>query len=159
MPAPEIKRVVFVRQVNRGRRMRRHSAVIFAVIASASCATPVPELAAPAPVSTNPNERAVFRAIVQDMENYTRLPGTVAELSIVGKPNDPIAATVADEHGNFAFSGLPAGTYLLRVGRAGYNEQRMRITVKLDDDKPLDIRLRKIATRCVPSRYHTLECP
>jgi hypothetical protein len=142
--------------------MRRHRVIIFAVFAataSVGCASPAPKVEVPAPVSTNPNERAVFRAIVQDLENYSRLPGTVAELSIVGKPNDPVAATVSDEHGNFAFSGLPAGTYLLRVGRAGYTEQRMRITVKPDDDKPLDIRLRKIATRCVPSRYHTLECP
>jgi hypothetical protein len=140
--------------------MRRQTAVMLAtVIASIGCATPAPKVETPAPVSTNPNERAVFRAIVQDIENYTRLAGTVAELSIVGRPNDPVAATVSDEHGNFAFSGVPPGTYLLRVGRPGYNEQRLRIVAKVDDDKPLDIRLRKIATRCVPSRYHTLECP
>ena len=63
-------------------------------------------------------------------------------------------------HGGFGFRGLEAGTYQLRVGRQGYDEQRIRVTVKGEDDKPLDIRMRRQrAVRCLPSRYHTADCP
>jgi hypothetical protein len=48
--------------------------------------------------------------------------------------------------------------YMLRIGRPGYNEQRLRIEAVSEDQKPLDVRLRSLRTRCVSSRYHT-DCP
>jgi len=49
-------------------------------------------------------------------------------------------AVVADENGKFAFAGLPAGDYELRVSAGGFAEQSQKITVT-DQDQTLDISL------------------
>jgi hypothetical protein len=132
------------------------SGLVCLAVAAACHSAPPP--AGPAPVMPL-GDPIGLRGIVQDLEAYGRLPGTTVELALVGNTNNPVAITVTDEQGNFAFAGVPAGTYVLHIGRQGYTETRIRVEVKSADDKPLDVRLRAVRTQCVASRYHMPGCP
>jgi len=137
--------------------MSKVRAGLLAVAVIGAChSAPAP---APVPVQMPTGAPIGLHGIVQDMEQYARLSGTTVELALLGNSNNPVAVTVTDEHGNFEFATLPAGTYLLHIGRQGYTETRMRVEVKATDDKPLDVRLRAVKTQCLPSRYHTPGCP
>jgi hypothetical protein len=128
-----------------------------ALLAATACATPTPQLA---PVPLPPGAKTALTGIVQDAEGYERLSGTALELSIVGRPNEPIATAATDQHGNFVFADIPPGTYVLRIGRQRYTEQRMRVTITGNEQKPLDVRLRAVrGERCLPSRLKTIDCP
>ena len=129
-----------------------------ALAAAGAChraATP----AADEPVPSGPP--VSFRGVVLDYLSSARLQNTGIELSFVGNANKPFAAAVTDDKGEFTFTGINAGSYMIRVGRPGYLELRTRIDARTSDQKPLDIRLRTIALtqRCVATRYHTLDCP
>ena len=133
-------------------------ALVAAFVVAASCnraATPPAEAPAPSGPPT------VFRGVVMDYLSSQRLANTGIELALVGQASKPFAGTVSDEKGEFAFAGISAGEYMIRVAHPGYQEVRMRVEAKSSEQKPLDVRLRTIAAaqRCLPSRYHTLECP
>lgn len=135
--------------------VRIPSFLVLAIAVTACAASQGPTAT---PVPTPFRGTITYRGIVQDLENYTRLGNVTVEIAMVGDSNKPFAIAATDEHGEFAFSGLEPGEYMLHIGRPGYNETRMRIDTRNNDDKPLDVRLRSLRSRCVQSRYHT-DCP
>lgn len=106
-----------------------------------------------------PGEAAAISGTVMDYESSQPLQNTGVEILFPGDINHPLAGGPTDEKGQFAFGGLPAGAYVVRVVRPGYNEVRMRVELKSAEQHPLDVRLRSLRERCLASRYHTDICP
>jgi hypothetical protein len=129
------------------------TSIVFA-FAVMACARPEPQDPIPVPLGA----RVVFSGHVADADDYQPLQNVGLELSFANASNRPIAAAVTDDKGEFKFTNLDPGYYVLRVGRPGYNEQRLRVEVLRSDQKPLEVRMRSLRTRCVSGRYH-VDCP
>lgn len=133
-----------------------HTLTLAGAAAIASSCNQAPPASEPAPSG----ELVVFHGTVSDLSSFARLQNVGVELSMIGSATKPFATAVTDEGGGFAFTNLPAGKYMLHVARPGYTEIRMRVDASANADKPLDIRMRALSDRlCVPSRYHTPDCP
>ena len=131
-------------------------AVVAVLVAGLAACHPAPPRTLPVP---SPGEAAAIRGTVMDYESSQPLQNTGVEILFPGDINHPIAGGPTDEKGQFVFGGLPAGPYVVRVVRPGYNEVRMRVELKSAEQRPLDVRLRSLRERCVASRYHTEICP
>lgn len=55
------------------------------------------------------------------------IPG--AKVELLSTSGRPVATTASDEHGNFRFEGVPAGSYDLRVTYKGFESRVQRVTI------------------------------
>jgi hypothetical protein len=131
-------------------------AVVAVLVAGLAACHPAPPRTLPVP---SPGEAAAIRGTVMDYESSQPLQNTGVEILYPGDINHPLAGGPTYEKGQFAFDGLPAGVYVVRVVRPGYNEVRIRVELKSAEQRPLDVRLRSLRERCIATRYHTDICP
>ena len=125
------------------------------LVATLACHQRAPESAALLPSGP----LVALRGTVMEFLSSQRLQSAGVELTLPGDINHPIAASVTDEKGEFAFAPMPGGVYMVRVARPGYYEVRIRVDTARPDAPPLDVRLKSLGERCVPTRYHTEICP
>jgi hypothetical protein len=116
---------------------------------SATSAVPAPKAGNVVPVS----------GTVLDIASGRWLSGAGLELSPVGQNSFVIRSAASGNGGKFTMDPVPPGAYTLRVGVAGYAEQRIRVDLTRGDQPAIDIRLRAVDTQCPTSRYHLQGCP
>ena len=93
-----------------------------------------------------PADPATIKGSLRSRTSGEGFAGATAELFLSRDPSTPVASAATDDLGEFTFSQLGAGTYLLRLSGSGVNQIWFGNSTTAEDATPIKVELKEIRT-------------